>query len=85
MSESADVTAASSTDKPQRRARLGETQIVELSDDDDEPDLVGRDDDDTAGDASGPDFLKDYPDTTDVSNLYYGVSTGRMTADRIRH
>lgn len=39
---------------------------MELSDDEDDADLVGRDDDDTAGDASDPDFLKEYPDTTDV-------------------
>ena len=59
------MTPASS--KPKLKARLGETQIVELSDDEDDADLVGRDDDDTAGDASDPDFLKEYPDTTDVS------------------
>jgi len=54
-------------EKGKLRARLGDTQIVELSDDEDDADLVGRDDDDTAGDASDPDFLKEYPDDTDVS------------------
>jgi hypothetical protein len=54
-------------EKGKLRARLGDTQVVELSDDEDDADLVGRDDDDTAGDASDPDFLKEYPDDTDVS------------------
>jgi hypothetical protein len=61
---------ARQTPRPEKgklRARLGDTQIVELSDDEDDADLVGRDDDDTAGDASDPDFLKAYPDATDVS------------------
>jgi hypothetical protein len=56
-------------EKGKLRARLGDTQIVELSDDEDDTDLVGRDDDDTAGDASDPDFLKEYPDNTDVSAI----------------
>jgi hypothetical protein len=67
--EETPVTPASS--KPKLKARLGETQIVEFSDDEDDADLVGRDDDDTAGDASDPDFLKEYPDETDVSRVAF--------------
>lgn len=64
-----ETLATPSSTKPKLKARLGETQIVELSDDEDDADLVGRDDDDTAGDASDPDFLKEYPDETDVSGI----------------
>ena len=60
-------------EKGKLRARLGDTQIVELSDDEDDADLIGRDDDDTAGDASDPDFLKEYPDDTDVSAIVVRV------------
>jgi protein phosphatase 1 regulatory subunit 7 len=67
--ETEETLATPSSTKPKLKARLGETQIVELSDDEDDADLVGRDDDDTAGDASDPDFLKEYPDETDVSAI----------------
>lgn len=63
--------AVTASNKGKYRARLGETQIVEFSDDEDDEDLVGRDDDETAGDANDPDFLKNYPDDTQELHLQH--------------
>ena len=50
------------------RARLGETQVMQLVNSDSEDDAADRQGEDETPAESDPDLLKDYPDNTTVSN-----------------